>query len=228
MKPLALNFNQCEEELRSIIANDRNDERIYQLLHDITFNYLYNVLKPGTSLYDYDVISWDLAADIYLRIRKGTDIQYFTNYIARTLNIYYLKQYEHDNWSVIIDTSKDYDLERNIQTGCVGIRDSEYSDIENILTGVYLGQFENVLNSVMRDTKFNYNSKERLNIQISILLTLLRNKPVYFHLDDSLKPYINLIIMQIKNKVVLEGICQREAMIDNKISYQVESYTNDM
>lgn len=222
---MALNFSECEEELQTLINKNRNDSKICQLLHDITFNYLYNVLKPGSHLYDYEMIAWDLAADIFLRIRNGANIQYFTNYIARTLNIYYLRQYEHENWSVIIDTTKDYDLEKGIQTGCVGIRENEYSKIENILTGIYFSQFESILTDIMKTTKFPFNSKERLNIQLSVLLTLIHNKLTYFRIEESSKPYINLIISQIKNKLIVEGVCEQDTPweITNSVPYDTQS-----
>ena len=72
----------------------------------------------------------------------------------------------------------------------------------------------------MKSTKFKYNTKERLNLEISILLTLNKGKEIYFRIGDELKPYIKFIITQIKQKMTIDGICSRE-------TYSVYNLNND-
>ena len=83
---MALNFKQAEKELNEIVDKDCRDPKIYKYIHDITFNYLYNVLKPGSDLYDYEIISCDIAADLFMRVINGTKIEYWLNYISKILN----------------------------------------------------------------------------------------------------------------------------------------------
>jgi hypothetical protein len=56
------------------------------------------------------------------------------------------------------------------------------------------------------NSKFNFNSKERLNLQISILLTLLNNKITYFHIEEYLYPYIPILIAQLKTEIINSGL----------------------
>ena len=217
---LALNFKETEQELLTLIENNPKDEKIYTLIRDIAFNYLFNVMRPGSSYYDYDIIASDLAADLFLRIIKGAKIEHFTNYISHILKAYYLKLYEDINWSVVIDTTLNNDLEQSIKTSCMSSRNDDHDKIENILTGIYFSQFESIITDVMKSTKFKYNTKERLNLEISILLTLNKGKEIYFRIGDELKPYIKFIITQIKQRMTIDGICGRE-------TYSVYNLNND-
>ena len=202
---MALNFKQTEEELTKLVNENRNNPEIYKKLHAITFNYLYNVLKPGSELYDYDTIACDIAADLFLRIRKGAKIEYWLNYISRTLKMYYLKDYQKKNWSVVIDTTGSATLEEALQK-CFIDSSTRTNPINNSLNVIYLEQFEKILNTVLYNSKFNFNSKERLNLQISILLTLLNGKNTYFHIEEYLYPYIPILIAQLKTEIINSGL----------------------
>lgn len=205
-----LNFKDAEQQLNTMVEENPNNPEICQLLHDITFNYLYNILKPGSTLYDYEMISWDLASDLFLRIRKGCKITYYVNYISHLLKINYLRSYERDNWSVIIDVGKDDKLEEAIQLCCIGNRNDDVLQIENILTGLYFEHFEGIITDIMKETKFKFCTSLRLNLELSVLLTLIRKKVICYRLDRSYTPYIHLIISKIKSKMAIDGICGRE------------------
>jgi len=202
---MALNFKQTEEELTKLVNENRNNPEIYKKLHAITFNYLYNVLKPGSELYDYDTIACDIAADLFLRIRKGAKIEYWLNYISRTLKMYYLRDYQKKNWSVVIDTTGSATLEEALKQ-CFIDNSTNSSPINNSLNIIYLEQFEKILNKVLYNSKFNFNSKERVNLQISILLTLLKGENTYFHIEEYLYPYIPIIIAQLKTEIINSGL----------------------
>lgn len=209
-----LNFKDAEVKISALVENDCNDEQIYQLIHDIAFNYMYNVLRSGRGSYDYDMIAWDLAADLFMRIKKGAKIDHYTNYIIRLIKLSYLYAYEKNNWSVIIDTGNDVALEKAIQTCCVGENNEDIINIENLLTEIYFSQFESIINGVMKNTKFEYNSSVRLNLEISVLLTLNKNEVTCFRIDTALAPYIQIIITQLKNKLILDGVCDRDTYKD--------------
>ena len=202
---MALNFKQTEEELTKLVNENRNNPEIYKKLHAITFNYLYNVLKPGSELYDYDTIACDIAADLFLRIRKGAKIEYWLNYISRTLKMYYLRDYQKKNWSVVIDTTGSATLEEALKQ-CFIDNSTNSSPINNSLNVIYLEQFEKILNKVLYNSKFNFNSKERVNLQISILLTLLKGENTYFRIEEYLYPYIPIIIAQLKTEIINSGL----------------------
>ena len=227
---MALNFKQVEKELIDLVEENPNDERIYQLLHDIAFNYLYNVINPGSIYYDYDMIAWDLAADLFLRIKKGTKIKHYVSYISHTLKIYYLRNYENQNWSIIIDPASDINLDRVVQTCCVGNRNEDHTRIENVLTGIYLSQFESIITEVMNETKFDFVSKDRLNLELSVLLTLNKKKETYFRLDEHLKPYIRIVISKIKQKIMLDGICDRDNLpiVNSNVNNNEGVYIEDL
>lgn len=212
---MALNFKETETKLTQLCEEDSSNPEIYQLIHDLTFNYLFNVLKPGSNKYDYEMIAYDVATDIFLRLQKGAKIEYWTNYISRSLYMYYLSDYERKNWSVVINTTQDANLEQNILQSCVGIRQSDYCKIEDKLTELYLEEFDSIINSVMNDTKFNFNTAERLNLQISVTLTLIKNKNTYFRIPQQLYPYVNIIINQIKTQIIQLGLFSRENTLDN-------------
>lgn len=210
---MALNFKKVEQELTELVEKDCTSPEIYNKIHDITFNYLYNVLKPGSDLYDYDVISCDIAADLYLRVINGTKIEFWLNYISKILKMYYLREYQKQNWSVVIDTAGDNTLEQSIKQGFMDSVSSK-DRIDKSLNVLYLEQFELILNKVLYNSKFGFNSKERVNLQISVLLTLLKHRPVYFRIDDSLKPFINLIISQLKNEIINSGMFAHDDTMD--------------
>ena len=225
---MALNFKQVEEELTELVKQDRTNPLIYQKLHDLAFNYLYNILKPGSNKYDYDIISYDIASDIFMRIQKGTEITYWTNYISRSLKMYYLSDYERKNWSVVINTTKDSNLEQNILESCLGIRQSDYCQIEDKLTEIYLADFEPIIREVMDNTKFNFNSSERLNLQISVTLTLIKGKPTYFRIKEDLKPYITIIINQIKTHIIQLGLFSRQNTLEHLDITQLQFDKNNL
>ena len=202
---MALNFKQTELELTELVKRDRNNPEIYQKIKDMTFNYLYNVLKPGASLYNYDDIACDIAADLFLRIRKGANIEYWLNYISRILKLYYLRDYQKKNWSVVIDTTGSDTLAQSLKE-CFVDSSILNNPINSTLNIVYLEQFEKILNRVLYNTKFNYNSKNRVNLEISILLTLLKGKTTYFRLDESLHIYVNIIIAKVKSEIINSGL----------------------
>lgn len=202
---MALNFKQTELELTELVKKDRNNPEIYQKIKDMTFNYLYNVLKPGASLYNYDDIACDIAADLFLRIRKGANIEYWLNYISRILKLYYLRDYQKKNWSVVIDTTGSDTLAQSLKE-CFVDSSILNNPINSTLNIVYLEQFEKILNRVLYNTKFNYNSKNRVNLEISILLTLLKGKTTYFRLDESLHIYVNIIIAKVKSEIINSGL----------------------
>ena len=210
---MALNFKKAEQELKELVERDCTSPEIYNRIHDITFNYLYNVLKPGSDLYDYEVISCDIAADLFLRVINGAKIEFWLNYISKILKMYYLREYQKQNWSVVIDTAGDNSLEQNIKQGFMDSSSSK-NKIDKSLNVIYLEQFELILNKVLYSSKFGFNSKERVNLQISVLLTLLKNKPVYFRIDESLKPFINLIISQVKNEIINSGMFTYDNTMD--------------
>lgn len=62
---MALNFKETETKLTQLCEEDSSNPEIYQLIHDLTFNYLFNVLKPGSNKYDYEMIAYDVATDIF-------------------------------------------------------------------------------------------------------------------------------------------------------------------
>lgn len=225
---MALNFKETEDELTRLVNEDKTNPVIYQTLHDLAFNYLFNVLKPGSSKYDYDIIAYDIAADIFMRIQKGAEITYWTNYIAHSIKCYYLADYERKNWSVIINTTKDSVLEQNILESCLGIRQSDYSKIEDILTEIYLADFEPIIKNVMENTKFNFNSSDRLNLQISVTLTLIKGKPTYFRIKDDLKPYVNIIINQIKTQIIQLGFFSRQDTLEHLDISQLQFDKNNL
>ena len=202
---MALNFKQTEKELTEMVEKDKDNPEIYKKIKDLTFNYLYNVLKPGSELYDYDTIACDIAADIFLRLKKGAKISYWLNYISRILKLYYLRDYQKKNWSVVIDTAGSATLEDSLQQ-CFVDKSVKKNPINNSLNIIYLEQFEKILNNVLYNSKFNFNSKERLNLQISILLTLLNNKITYFHIEEYLYPYIPILIAQLKTEIINSGL----------------------
>lgn len=202
---MALNFKQTEKELTEMVEKDKDNPEIYKKIKDLTFNYLYNVLKPGSELYDYDTIACDIAADIFLRLKKGIKISYWLNYISRILKLYYLRDYQKKNWSVVIDTSGSATLEDSLQQ-CFVDKSIKKNPINNSLNIIYLEQFEKILNKVLYNSKFNFNSKERVNLQISILLTLLNNKVTYFHIEEYLYPYIPILIAQLKSEIINSGL----------------------
>jgi len=202
---MALNFKQTELELTELVKKDRNNPEIYQKIKDMTFNYLYNVLKPGSGLYNYDDIACDIAADLFLRIQKGITIEYWLNYISRILKLYYLKDYQKKNWSVIIDTTGNHNLQQ-VLNDCFIDSSIMNNPIDASLNTLYLEQFDVLLNNVLYKTKFKFNSKDRINLQLSVLLTLLKGKNVYFRIDEYLYPYVNIIISKLKSEMINSGL----------------------
>ena len=94
---MALNFKETETKLTQLCEEDSSNPEIYQLIHDLTFNYLFNVLKPGSNKYDYEMIAYDVATDIFLRLQKGAKIEYWTNYVTDTMKLIRSKEKEYKN-----------------------------------------------------------------------------------------------------------------------------------
>ena len=79
-------------------------------------------------------------------------------------------------------------------------------DFSKVLNKLYLKDIGKIIDKVMEEScKYKYQSKEYLNLKLSLMVSILRNSKFEFHLSQEQSFYLKLLIVAFYEEVKKEG-----------------------
>lgn len=186
---------EYEELIKSQIKDNRRNPEIYTNLQKMIEMFLRRK-KVCKTTKDYQDMSYLLAGDIFMKIINGEDISYYLGYLEKVYRKY-AHQYYKDNSSEIIE----YDDSTNVEELLYGYRSSyAYEYIGNKL---YLENIGKVIDQIMyQSCKYDPESSAFNNLKLSLILSILRNQEVSFHLNHEQTFYLKMILTNFYDKIL--------------------------
>lgn len=187
-----------ESLIKCKIKLNREDPSIYDLIQKMTFMFLKRK-KVCRSEKDREDISFVIAGDLYMRILDGEDFSYFLGYLDKIYKEYLDKFYEGYKNQVQFDPSIDVNHEI--------LGNPTVFDYYRLNNQVYLKEIYRVIDELMDETcKYKRQTKEYLNLKLSLVLSLIRGEVTCFHLEPDQSLYLRLLIVKFYSKVKNEGL----------------------
>lgn len=199
---------EIEEELTYLSKNDINNPQMYELLKQLAYIYIYqNKYVYGYS--DVEAVCHDVAADTWMRLLSNkTEISHWMYYIGRSIKLSYVtkqRKIEHE----VIETDDNPELRREVISMCTGSHKSFSDDFNTLHKVSFLENIDALIRETLMHSKFKQESKEWLWLYTNISLSLYYDKPVYFRLPNSLKPYVTFLIKQFKQRFIKSEFTQQ-------------------
>lgn len=203
-----------EKRLTLLQETDRKNPEIYELLVELTGNMLKSqnwLLSP----IDFDNVTHDVAAELYMKVADDTyTITYWRAMAYRLIKFTYVKKQRQIAMTQVFETGRDPTRREQIYRVCASYVNSNEKDFAIAENKAYLSDMKRIIDSVMKDSKFNENSSEYIQIQTSVCLSLLYNEDKFFHMKDELKPYVHILTQNVKQKISDSGFFSIEKDYD--------------
>lgn len=189
-----------EKKLTKLQDEDPTNPEIYNLLVKLIRNMLISqnwLLSPM----DFDNVVHDTAADIFMKVyNRVYHVELWRALAYRMLKLTYVKKQREISFSQVFETNNDPIVKEKIYNTCASyINDSEkeFAIAEN---KAYLRDMRKIIKQTLDESKFDENSVEYLSIYMSVCLSLLYNRDVYFHVSDAYKPFVHILSQNVKQK----------------------------
>jgi hypothetical protein len=206
---------KIEERLTELVETDPQNEEIYKLLKKLAYIYI----NQNKFVYGYngiDEVCHDVAADVWMAVLNGKKIYAWMYYIGKMIKLSYIpkqKALEHES----IETFHDPHLKENIKKMCASSAMSCMKDFDDMQRSFMLEHIGSIIKDTMKHIKFQEGTKEYNCLYVNLCNNLIKyidgEKPVYFRINESLKPYINILIEQFKKDFRNSGFT--ESIMDN-------------
>ena len=189
---------EYEQTIKDLVKKDRNNPEIYSLLQEMILMFLRRKKSPGGPQ-EVEEVSYTMAGDIYLKIINGEDINYFLGYFDKKYKEYFKDYYESGRYTEPYDPSiNDKEVLR---------RSSGSQEFSKVINKLYLKDIGKIVDKVMeKSCKYKYQSKEYLNLKLSLMISILRNTKFEFHLNQEQSFYLKLLIVAFYEEVKKEGL----------------------
>lgn len=209
---------EIEKRLTYLSENDPENEEMYHLLKSLAGIYI----NQNKFVYGYNGVEdvcHDVAADVWMSVLAGKRIHAWIYYIGKMIKLTYVskqKKLEHE----VIDTDNDPVLRENIKRMCAGSYISCTKDFDDMERRLVLENLSRMIEYTMQHTKFKHGSKEWLSVYTNVCFNLINDldgEPrKYFRIEQSLIPYVGIIIEQFKkdfrnsgfNDSIMDGVEQ--------------------
>ena len=196
---------EIEKRLTQLQSEDRTNPEIYDLLVTLIGNMLKSqnwMLSP----IDFDNVTHDVAADLYMKVYTGDyTVEYWRAIAYKMLKFTYVKKQRKLAMTETFDTGGDPIKKEQLyktRASCINDNGRAVAIAEN---KAFLKTIPKVIDNIMKDSKFNTNSSDYMSLYTSVALTLLYNEDKYFHVKDDLKPYVHIIAQQVKEYIQDSG-----------------------
>jgi hypothetical protein len=203
-----------EKRLNYLQETDRTSPEIYELLVELTSNMLKSqnwLLNP----IDFDNVSHDVAAELYMKVADGTyTIKFWKAMAYRLIKFTYVKKQRKVSMTQVFDTERDPIRKEMIYQSCASCINDNEKDMIISENKAFLLDMRLIIEEVMNNSKFNPNSSEYLGLYTSVVLSLLHNEDKYFHVSDNLKPYVHILSQQVKSKIADSGMFNTDSQYD--------------
>ena len=151
-----------EKRLNYLQDTDRTSPEIYELLVELTGNMLKSqnwLLSP----IDFDNVTHDVAAELYMKVANGTyTIKFWKAMAYRLIKFTYVKKQRKIAMTQIFDTEHDPVKKEMIYQTCASCINDNEKDMIVSENRAFLANMRTIIENVMKNSKFNPNSSEYL------------------------------------------------------------------
>lgn len=192
--------SDIEKRLNVLQDTDPTNPEIYELLVLLTGNLILSQ-KWNMSPADFDCVTHDVAADMFMKVSSGYGIRVWRAFCYRLIKFCYVPKQRKITNHQIFDTNFDPIARESvinsfIASGSSFARDARLVENKDILSDVH-----SIIQGVLNKSKYANMPLERLSLDISISLSLLHKKLVYFHLDETLRPVLKMYVVQVQDEI---------------------------
>lgn len=221
--------SDIEKRLTFLQDTDPTNPEIYDLLVSLTGNLIMSQ-KWNMSPADFDCVTHDVAADMFMKVSSGYYIYVWRAFCYRLIKFCYVPKQRKITNHQIFDTGTD-PLSREVTINSFISSGKSFNKDGRILENkVMISNMHAIIEEVLNGSKYANSPRERLNLDISISLSLLHNKLVYFHLTDDTKLMLNMYVTKVKETLVsnlfttsqLESDIAYNSLYTSELSIQVE------
>lgn len=193
--------SDIEKRLNYLQDTDPTNPEIYELLVQLTGNLIMSQ-KWNMSPADFDCVTHDVAADMFLKVTQGYGIRVWKAFCYRLIKFCYVPKQRKITTHQIFDTRFD-PLARDAIVNTFISSSSNFSrDIRVIENKTMLSNLHEIIKNVLDNSKYANKPTERIALDISISLSLLHKKLIYFHLTDDLKLSLNMYVTQVRENIM--------------------------
>ena len=205
---------EIEKRLTQLQAEDRTNPEIYELLVTLISNMLKSqnwLLSP----IDFDNVAHDVAADLFMKVYNGTyTVEYWRAIAYKMIKFTYVKKQRKLAMTETFDTGGDPIKKEQLYKTCASCINDNGRAVAIAENKAFLKTIPQVIENIMKASKFNSNSAEYLSLYTSVVLSLLHNEDKYFHLREDLKPYVHILSQQVKEYILNSGFFSNDSQCD--------------
>ena len=216
--------SDIENRLNLLQDEDPTNPEIYNLLVLLTGNLIMSQ-KWNMSPADFDCVTHDVATDMFLKVSSGYEIRVWRAFCYRLIKFCYVPKQRKITNHQVFDTCLDPLAREATINSFISSGKSFSKDIRILENKFMLSDMHAIVSEVLNGSKYANSPKERLALDMSISLSLLHNKLVYFHLTDDLKLMLNMYVTKVKETLV-NNIFATDPL-NSDIAYN-SLYTNEL
>lgn len=197
--------SDIEKRLNKLQDEDPTNPEIYDLLVMLTGNLIMSQ-KWNMSPADFDCVTHDVATDMFLKVSQGYGIRVWRAFCYRLMKFCYIPKQRKLTNHQVYNTNFDPLAKEAIINTFISSGTSFSRDVKSLETRSLLSNIHSIIDEVLNNSKYANKPKERLALDISISLSLIHKKLVYFHLSDDLKLLLNMYVTKVK-EILLDNLC---------------------
>lgn len=225
------NILEMEKRLDELVSTDIYNEEIYKILKDLAYIYIHQN-KYTTGYNGIEDVCHDVASDIWMSVIGGRKIKAWMFYIGKMIKISYIqnqKNIEHE----VIDVSDDPNLKDTIKNMCASSSISCIKDFDDMERNLMIDSVPGMIRETLNHIKFRPHTPEWNQIHCNVCLNLLREiygkKPVWYRIENYLKPYVETAIEQFKKDFRASGFTESISdNVDEDLEFQLIADENVM
>lgn len=192
---------EIEKRLNLLQDTDSTNPEIYELLVMLTGNLIMSQ-KWNMSPADFDCVTHDVAADMFMKVSQGYGIRVWRAFCYRLIKFCYVPKQRKISRHQEFDTKFDPIARESIVRSFVSSSSNFAKETRIIENKTMLSNMHDIVRDVLDNSKYANRPAERMALDISISLSLIHKKPVYFHLTEELKYVLNMYITQVQETLI--------------------------
>lgn len=213
-----------EKEIKSMMLEDSSNPEIYSKLVTLIYRFVKWKGYKYTEEESYEVAIM-LAEDMFIRMKTTGVIFYAPLEYIRLLQPSTIMKVRKGNFKEIFDVTNDPKFRESlVQYSCSGAI-SYSEDYTKVADNQFLSNLGEVINELLKRSKYRTNSSVSLNLSTSIILSLLNdsNNEIYFRIDESEREYIKILLQGLK-MIIKDHIDDKESSVSiDELFYETNS-----
>ncbi len=189
-----MRLTEYENIIKNKVQKNNHDETIYEDLQKMIYTFLQRK-KACRSSRDYEDVSYIIAGDLFMMISNNKEISCYLGYLEK-IYLRYVLAYYKENTSEEVISFEDAELEKTLIY--LGSSD-DYNYIDNKL---YLSDIVKVIDKVLKySCKYSPNHLASLNLQLSLVLSLLKENTIIYHLTPDQGFYLEMVVTNFYSNI---------------------------